>query len=265
MNTEDLVGICIVGVFFGLMTLEAWRPARSYPPRRAWRARGVLLLVVMAGIATAVPLLLPLDWLAAHRLVDGTKLGTVGGVFVGYGVVSFVSYLWHRACHRFDFLWRGFHQLHHAPARLDLAGAVLFHPLDIGMYVLLSTVTTTLVLGLTPAAAALTGLVAQLYSFFQHLNVKTPRFFGYFIQRPEAHFLHHERGVHARNYADLPLWDMLFSSYQNPESFGEGPVGFDPPAEGRYGAMLCFVDVSDKVGVARGEPKGAKRRGVDFA
>ena len=96
---------------------------------------------------------------------------------------------------------------------------------------------------LEPLAAALTGYVASFYSFFQHWNVRTPRWLGLLIQRPEAHCLHHERGVHARNFGDLPLWDMIFGTFANPADF-EGEVGFEAPADRRLGAMLVFVDVN---------------------
>ena len=75
---------------------------------------------------------------------------------------------------------------------------------------------TVIVLGLDPLAAALVGYVAAFYGMFQHWNVRTPRWLGYFIQRPEAHCEHHRLGVHANNYGDLPLWDMLFGTLPQP-------------------------------------------------
>jgi len=110
----------------------------------------------------------------------------------------------------------------------------------------MATVVTTLVLGLDPAAAALTGYIAAFYGYFQHMNIRTPRWLGYFIQRPEAHCIHHQRDVHAFNYGDLPVWDMLFGTYRNPSAF-QGAVGFDTPATDRLGAMLAFVDVNEPV------------------
>jgi len=110
--------------------------------------------------------------------------------------------------------------------------------------VLLQLFVTVLVLGLDPLAAALTGVVAALHGIFQHWNVHTPRWIGYFVQRPEAHCLHHERGVHGRNYSDFPLWDMLFGSFDNPASFS-GECGFDAPADRRLGAMLAWQDVNE--------------------
>jgi sterol desaturase/sphingolipid hydroxylase (fatty acid hydroxylase superfamily) len=248
MKLEDLLGLAIF-VSYGMMLLvEALFPARAYPTRRLWRVRGALFLVGMAVVATFTPLLLPTEWLAAHRLLDGSSLGLGLGTVVGYAAVSLAAYVYHRAAHRIGVLWRTFHQMHHAPQRMDMGGAAIFHPLEIVVFVSLSTVTTTLVLGLSPEAAALTGFVAQFYSFFQHLNVKTPRLLGYFIQRPEAHFVHHSRDVHAYNYGDLPIWDILFGTFKNPAEYGAGEVGFESPADGRYGAMLLTRDVSNSIG-----------------
>jgi sterol desaturase/sphingolipid hydroxylase (fatty acid hydroxylase superfamily) len=50
---------------------------------------------------------------------------------------------------------------------------------------------------------------------FQHANGDTPHGLGYLIQRPQSHAIHHQRGVHAFNYADLSLWDMVFGTFRN--------------------------------------------------
>lgn len=243
METADMLGLLVPVTFVVMLAMERMRPAREFPTVRGWTAVGFVFLVMMATISTVVPLAIPADWLARHRLVDGTGLGVIGGSLVGYLVVSFFNYVWHRATHTFPLLWRAFHQLHHAPQRVDMAGAVIFHPFDIGMYVLISTVTATFVLGLDPVAAALTGYIAAFYSFFQHWNVRTPHWLGYFIQRPEAHCVHHRRGLHGYNYGDLPIWDILLGTFRNPKTF-RGEVGFDADAAGRVGAMLALVDVN---------------------
>ena len=102
---------------------------------------------------------------------------------------------------------------------------------------------TVIVLGLDPVAAALVGYVAAFHGMFQHWNVRTPRWLGYFIQRPEAHCEHHRLGVHANNFGDLPLWDLLFGSFRNPTSF-DGECGFAAPADRRMLAMLAWRDVN---------------------
>ncbi len=244
MKLEDLLGILVPATFFSMMLLEALFPARKFPARRLWRLVGVGFFLVMGAIATFTPLLLPPEWVAAHRLLDLGGLGLAAGTVVGYLGVSLAGYAFHRACHRVHLLWRGFHQMHHSPERVDIAGAAFFHPLDMLAYALLQTAVPILALGLDARAAALTGFVAAFYAFFQHWNVRTPQWLGFLIQRPEAHCVHHEYRVHAWNYSDLPLWDMLFGTFRNPKTW-EGRAGFDAEARARVGAMLAFADVNE--------------------
>ena len=64
---------------------------------------------------------------------------------------------------------------------MDMSGAALFHPLETIVFFLIATLVSTLVLGLDPVAAALTGYIAAFYGYFQHMNIRTPRWLGYFI------------------------------------------------------------------------------------
>ena len=59
-----------------------------------------------------------------------------------------------------------------------------------------------------------------------HWNVSTPAWLGYLIQRPESHCVHHQHGLHRYNYADLPVWDMLFGTFRNPDG-GRASVVWD--------------------------------------
>lgn len=243
METTDLVGLLIPLTYFTMLGVEAIWPARHFPPRRGWRWLGVGCLLLIATVGAVVPLLLPLDWMAAHRWLDGTRLGVAGGTLVGYVVFSAFAYGYHRAVHSFAPLWRLTHQIHHSPQRVDISGSALFHPLEMVLQTLLQLFVTVVVLGLEPLAAALVGVVAAFYGMFQHWNVHTPQWLGYLIQRPEAHCVHHRRGVHAYNYGDLPLWDLLLGTFRNPREY-LGDCGFDTPADRRMTAMLLLRDVN---------------------
>ncbi len=256
MEATDLFGVLIPVTYLLMFILERIWPARSFPPIRFWSLIGFGFLMLMATLATVIPLLIPEQWQAEHRLMDGRFLGVVPGAIVGYGVYSFAAYCYHRATHTFPWLWRHTHQLHHSAQRVDMPGAALFHPFDISLYVLLSVFTSSLVLGLDPLAAAITGYIASFYSFFQHLNVRTPVWLGYFIQRPEAHCIHHKRDLHAFNYGDLPIWDILFGTFRNPREFS-GEVGFDSPQAQQFGKMLLCQDVNQEEHVNFGVPKSA--------
>src|SRR3982751_1035230 len=130
MDTVDLIGLLPLVTYIAFAATERIWPARTFPPRRGWQWIGMGFLVLLASLGTLVPLLLPLDWMAAHRWLDGTRLGVVGGTLAGFITLELLIYAWHRTAHRVDFLWRGFHQVHHSPRRVDIPGSVLFHPFE---------------------------------------------------------------------------------------------------------------------------------------
>ena len=243
MQPSELVGLMIPIIYFTMLAIESRWPAHRFPPRRGWRWLGVGFLLLIASVGAVVPLLLPLEWMAAQRWIDGSQFGVAGGTLVGWFVLSGLSYAYHRATHAFAPLWRLTHQIHHSPQRVDLSGSALFHPVEMLLQTLLQLFVTVVVLGLEPLPAALTGVVAACYGMFQHWNVRTPPWLGYLIQRPKAHCVHRRRGVHSYNYGDLPLWDLLFGTFRNPREF-HGDCGFEDGADRRLVAMLAFADVN---------------------
>jgi len=243
MNTTDLIGALVPLTYLVMLAIESIWPARVFPQRRGWRWVGIGFLLLIGVVGTVVPLLIDPEWAAAHRWLDGRGLGIAGGTVVGYFVLSGVMYAYHRSVHTVPLLWRLTHQMHHSPQRVDISGSLVFHPIDMVAQVLLQLFVSVIVLGLDPLAAALTGYVAAFYGMFQHWNVHTPAWLGYLIQRPEAHCEHHRLGVHAWNYGDLPIWDILLGTFNNPRHF-EGECGFASPHDRRLGAMLGLRDVN---------------------
>ena len=243
MDTIDFIGLLVPFTYFVFLGTERLWPAREFPSRSGWQWIGLGFLVLVMTISTVIPLLIPETWLAQHRLVDGTRLGVIGGIGVGIFVLEGVIYAWHRTVHNVDFMWRGFHQTHHGPQRVDIAGSLVFHPTEIVVQTLLQLGVTVIVLGLDPLAAALTGYFIAFNGYFQHWNVRTPQWIGYLIQRPESHCVHHRMGVHYYNYADLSFWDILFGTFRNPRQF-KGECGFEAGADRRLGAMFGFADVN---------------------
>lgn len=242
MDAEDIIGALIPITFVVFLVTERMFPRRTYPPIRFWNLIGVVSFVVTAVVSTLLPTLLPASW-TQHHLFNGARLGLVGSVLVAYPLTALGSALLHRAFHEFHPLWLLGHQLHHSPRRLDIPGSVYFHPIDVALQTAPATLISVFVLGLDPLAAAIVGYISVFYGMFQHWNVRTPRWLGYIIQRPESHGLHHELGVHARNYSDFPLWDMLMGTFVNPDTF-DGDVGFAGDAPRHVGAMLIFRDVN---------------------
>lgn len=239
---SDIILFTVLGLYAGLLLLDVVRPARRFPKLARWRLKGIAFFALFFVLSSALPLVWD-AWLAEYRLFDATGLGVVGGAVVGLLTVQLIQYWWHRALHRVPFLWRWFHQLHHSAERVDVYGAFYFHPLDVAGFSLVSSLGLVLVVGVQAEAAVLAGAFGLFCSFFQHSNIRTPRWLGYLIQRPENHSIHHERGVHAFNYGDIALWDMVFGTWRNPATW-EGEAGFYDGASTRLGALLTGRDVT---------------------
>ncbi len=251
MSPVDAISLLIPLSFFGLLALEAILPKRmAMPERRAWRFVGLGFFALMGVIQGAGPLLVPASIVERYRLLDLSWLGPIGGFVVGWALYTLVGYAWHRANHSVPWLWRTFHQMHHAPKRLDIASSTIFHPAEMVAYTVIGLVVTVFVLGLDPIAAALVGTWGAFVGIFQHMNARTPRWIGPLVQRPESHGLHHDVNGPVGNYADLPLWDVLFGTYHNPATF-DGEVGFTGGNDRRWLDMLAFKDVSNG---AMGQP-----------
>jgi sterol desaturase/sphingolipid hydroxylase (fatty acid hydroxylase superfamily) len=238
MPLTDLLLYATATLYPLLLAIEHLVPARRQPVLPWWRTRGLLFFLLFAAISVQLPLALPAAWFSSS-LLPGAALGVAGGALVGYLSTTLVGYLWHRAVHAVPLLWRLFHQMHHAPRRLDVSSSAIFHPTEMIFYTLMPMAVTTVVLGIDPLAASIVGLLSTFNTVFQHINVVTPRWLSWFMQRPEAHSIHHSE--HAHNYSDFPLWDRLFGSFREPSGFRPA-VGFEEAAAGRWGAMAVFRD-----------------------
>lgn len=238
----DPVAIAVFTMYAVLILYETLAPARVLPAAPAWKARGLAAFVVYFFVSSYLPLLWT-EWLARFQLFDLTALGTWGGAAVGLFVYEALGYAYHRSMHTFSPLWRLLHQMHHSSERLDTYSAFWFNPLDMVGWTFVTSLALMLVVGLTAEATTVVLLVVTLLGIFQHANIRTPRWLGVFVQRPEAHSYHHERGVHARNYADLPVFDILFGTFHNPREFAPA-TGFYDGASLRILDMLRMRDVS---------------------
>lgn len=238
---ESIVGILIPVTYFALLALERIFPARPLPRVRGWTLRGLVFFVVVmvaSGLTPALVATLIGEWSSAHL----TRLGTLGGALVAFVATDLLGYVMHRAFHRVGWLWRWVHQLHHAAERLDVLGSTFTHPAEVVVPGIVTTV-ATVALGVSPDAAALAGFFTVFNAIFQHCNVRTPRWLGYVVQRPESHSIHHARGVHAYNYANLPLIDLLFGTFRNPSDFTK-VQGLWDGASAQLGALFTGRDLS---------------------
>ena len=242
MDVVEIAVVGVVGMTLLLIAVEFIHPARRFEEVAGWRLKCLAFIPVVIAISSGIPFLLA-GVIADVRLLPGDRLGLVGGTVVGIVLSEFIVYWVHRLHHDVSVLWRWVHQLHHSAERMDVFGAAYFHPLEILEGTVVGVFFFSVVLGLTPEAAALSVIWQGFNGVFQHGNIKTPTWLGYIIQRPEQHGIHHQRGVHGYNYANLPLWDILFGTFRNPEDW-EGLAGFYSGSSKPTVRMLLGRDVS---------------------
>ena len=232
----------VIGIFVLFAVADHLGRSRTFPDVRFWRTMGVLSTILYFAIATFSPYLWD-EWLGAHRLFETSELPVVAQVIIGFFLLEFGIYVWHRAMHSYDPLWRVTHQMHHSAERVDIWGAYYFHPIDMIGWALLGSLCLVGAIGLSPDAALIVAILTTIPGMVQHLNIRTPHWLGYIVQRPESHSIHHQRGVHAYNYGDIPLFDMIFGTFKNPREW-EGEAGFHEGSTGEIAPMLFFRKIS---------------------
>ena len=226
-----------IGLFASFALLELASRGRDFPPIALWRLRGITFLLLYLALSTYAPLFWD-GWLGQYRLFAADTLPLWVQIVGGFFALELGIYAWHRTMHNTPVLWRWFHQMHHSAERVDIWGALYFHPLDVLGFTFVGSLTLVVGFGVSAEAAIIINLLATFFGLFQHTNIRTPWWLGYIIQRPESHSAHHERGVHARNYSDLPFWDIVFGTFHNPKKF-TAEVGFYDGGSMKIGPMLA--------------------------
>lgn len=225
------------------MVCERLAPGRALPHSAGWYARAAFL----NGAQLAVVMLGGLTW---NRWLQGASLlhldGRLPPVLQGllcWWVGTFFFYWWHRARHASDLLWRVLHQIHHSASRIETLTSFYKHPLEITINSVLSSAIIFVLLGASLEAAPWYSFFAALGEFYYHSNLRTPRWTGYVLQRPEHHSIHHQLGVHDYNYGDITWWDRLFRTFRDVDEFAP-QCGFEGQRERRLASMLMFRDVN---------------------
>jgi sterol desaturase/sphingolipid hydroxylase (fatty acid hydroxylase superfamily) len=240
-----LLNACLAVLLIGIERI--W-PNQSYEWDWSWTIRAVLL--AGAGISLTLVLgsfiqanlndtnshfnlLFRANWLTTHlnEFVQG---------IVGYYCVTFFVYWWHRLRHYSDTVWRWFHQIHHSTYRLETVTAFYAHPSDFLSNALIVNAVSYFLLGYNLEAALWTTFWVGVFELWEHTNIKTPKWIGYFIVRPEMHRVHHEKNKHSNNYG-IPLWDIVFGTYENSTRTVE--CGFERINEKKIWSMLFFRSV----------------------
>ncbi|HCS19393.1 MAG TPA: fatty acid hydroxylase [Bacteroidetes bacterium] len=237
------ISLTIIGMYAALYLWESLFPRnKNLPSVKFATLRGLVAFAFFLCIGSYLPLLTD-EYLAAYQIFNLGELTLALQIIIGLLVYQGFLYTWHRTMHSFNPLWRIFHQMHHSTEKLDIPSTFYFSPMDMIGFTLLGSLVFAFFIGLSPDAATIVILTLYFLSIFQHANIKTPVWLGYFIQRPEQHAIHHSRGVHGYNYADFPIFDLVFGTFKNPKDY-QGHYGFYDGASAKVMDMMAFKDLT---------------------
>lgn len=238
----DPISLTLLAIYLGLILLEAISPGQQLKKIKGWIPKSLFVFTIYFYLSSYLPLIWD-KYLLAYQIFDLQRMNLYLSTIIALLVFELMIYIWHRAIHKNKWLWRTFHQMHHSAERLDTFGAFYFSPLDMVGFTLISSLTLSLLVGLAPQAITWFLYITMFIAIFQHTNIKTPQWLGYIIQRPESHSIHHQKGVHAFNYSDLPIFDILFGTFKNPKEFFS-EIGFYDGCSTKVKDVLLFKDIS---------------------
>ncbi len=194
-------------------------PSMPITPRLILHAGAAILNTTIIRILAYVPLLTWIVYVEEQGWGISRWLGLTGwfGFFVSVIIIDAFDYFWHRANHRFTFLWR-FHKTHHNDNDMDVFTSLRFHP---GEFLISIGVKGLWILIWGPSVIAwflfeaLVSVCAQMH----HSNVDLPdhldRRLSNVIVTPRFHTLHHlvNRSYGDQNFSTiLSCWDWIFGT-----------------------------------------------------
>jgi len=232
--------ITIFATIFFLL-FERIKPGRMLPKIKNWYYMALIINVIQLIITLLTARL----WIEIFGEISLFKIrnwqSEILQGFFGWLIGTFFFYWWHRVRHIKGF-WLIFHQLHHSPSRIEAVTSFYKHPIEILADAILSALILYPLLGCSLMGMFWYNCFAGIGEYLYHSNIKTPKWFRYFIQTPELHSIHHQFGVHKYNFGDITIWDRIFGTYKDTTEFVER-CGFPKDAEHKLKEMLLFKDV----------------------
>jgi sterol desaturase/sphingolipid hydroxylase (fatty acid hydroxylase superfamily) len=232
--------ITIFATIFFLL-FERIKPGRMLPKIKNWYYMALMINVIQLIITLITARL----WIEIFGEISLFKIrnwqSEILQGFFGWLIGTFFFYWWHRVRHMKGF-WLIFHQLHHSPSRIEAVTSFYKHPIEILADAILSALILYPLLGCSLMGMFWYNCFAGIGEYLYHSNIKTPKWFRYFIQTPELHSVHHQYNVHKYNFGDITIWDRIFGTYKDTTEFAER-CGFPKDAEHKLKEMLLFKDV----------------------
>jgi sterol desaturase/sphingolipid hydroxylase (fatty acid hydroxylase superfamily) len=209
-----------VAVLFVAERLRPLRRPKDSTPTRVPRNVVIGLLAAATTAASEAPIIAPAQRFAERRrlgLLRMLPLPRALRAVLGFLLLDYTLYVWHRLNHRSRFLWR-FHSVHHIDLDLDSTTGIRFH---FGELALASgfRAAQILLIGVDRETLRLWQRALLASVVFHHSNLSLPagidRRLQTVIVTPRMHGIHHSRLPREMNTnfsSLLSLWDRLHGS-----------------------------------------------------
>jgi sterol desaturase/sphingolipid hydroxylase (fatty acid hydroxylase superfamily) len=206
-----------------LFVVERLRPlrARKEPGvERVGRNLAIGLLAAATTAASELPIVARAQRLAARRRIGVLRwlpLPRALRMAVGFLLLDYTLYVWHRLNHRVPFLWR-YHAVHHIDLDLDSTTGLRFHFGELALAAGFRAA-QVLLLGVDRETFRLWQQMLVLSVVFHHSNLELPidleRRLVRMVVTPRMHGIHHSTRPDETNsnYSSLLCWwDRLHHS-----------------------------------------------------
>jgi len=145
-------------------------------------------------------------------------------------IASLMDYVVHRSFHTFDRMWY-FHAVHHDTPQMHIMKSARVH---FGEEAINSAIKPLplILLGAPTDIIVFLGMWTVFDGNIAHANIhqRFPAWFHYVLGTVQLHNLHHarDRKYQDSNYSgSIPLWDILFGTYNHPDKSALGEMGLD--------------------------------------
>lgn len=214
-----------LGVFAVVGLWELVAPRRAPTASKALRWASNLGLVALNTLLLRLAFPLAAAGMAAFAAARGWGLLNHFevpfwlAVPVAVIALDFAIWLQHVMVHAVPALWR-LHRVHHADPDYDVTTGARFHPIEIGLSMLIKFATIA-VLGPPVVAVVIFEVLLNATAMFNHGNIRIPagvdRVLRWLVVTPDMHRVHHsvEEDETNSNFGfNLPWWDRLFGTYR---------------------------------------------------
>lgn len=180
---------------------------------------GSLLLRLTPGILAAHLAIQNETWELGLSHTLGIGADSLALIIATIIALDFAIYWQHRYFHYNRYLWK-LHRVHHSDKSLNASSALRFHPIEIGISMLIKS-TLVISLGIPFIAVVFFEIALNACAIFNHANIRLPkkpeRIIRYLVVTPSMHRIHHsiERRDSDSNFGFcLSIWDRIFGSYR---------------------------------------------------